>query len=143
MGLIMNRILTISIFLLACTPLSVFAQERNINSIFFSDAEIIEAEKLSNIPDSYNSDTITLKAILFISPDDWSVWIGPHKFTPEFSTDWFKILEVTPDSVAISVNNKIITLSPKQSYKISSDEFNGIPLVPPPAASDFVSPANH
>jgi|GEM_PF-5184319 len=100
-------------------------------SLFFTDEEVILVEgilaKSSGQDINPHSNSITLGAILFYGPGNWTVWLQGEKWTPSTRRSEIKILGVAPDHVRLSVESKDkatrkeIRLSPHQTYVFSQD----------------------
>jgi hypothetical protein len=94
-------------------------------SLFLTPQELYEAEMLARkLPPAPEGD-IHLGAVLYYSPDDWTLWLQGEKWTPETVRGDLRVLEVTEDGVRLMWRDDKrqeheITLKPNQSYQIAT-----------------------
>jgi hypothetical protein len=90
-------------------------------------------------------DKIKLDAVIYYSPDDWTVWMQGKRWTPSSNDPRLHIISTAPDKVRLSITNAVggatkeITLRPHQVYdpatgKIGED--NEQSVTAPPASPD-------
>lgn len=87
-------------------------------SLFFKDQEV--NHKNNNLEHTSNSENLKLRAILFLSDHQWSIWVENFVIHPENMDDIteFQIEKVTESSVTLSKREqegemiKSVTLSP-------------------------------
>ena len=96
-------------------------------SLFFNDEELDVIDKeVRKAPRPLNRDAVTLGAVLYYGPNNWTVWLRGEKWTPETDRPNLRILDVTPDSVRLSLTPhegakpQTIMLRPYQTYNVSS-----------------------
>lgn len=98
------------------------------SSLFFTQEETSAAQRLAQSATPPGQGDIRLGAIIYYDDEDWIVWMQGEKWTPETSHENMKITKVSEDSVSVSwketeaSEERLITLRPHQSYRISTGE---------------------
>jgi hypothetical protein len=130
MRITVSRFLAIA--LLASTvflPLSAHAQtapQASSPSLFFTNDEIGRIETLAAktpaVEPAAEQNTVTLGAIVYAGPNDWTVWLQGKRWTPATNNPHLRITNVQHDKVQLIVapwgsgTARDITLRPFESY---------------------------
>jgi hypothetical protein len=116
-------------FSLLCVAVPASSAAAETISLFFNEKEIAAIEEeLRKPPEPEDEDVLTLGAVLYYGPHDWTVWIRDEKWTPETDRPNLRIVEVTPVNVSLSVvaaegmPPRTIVLRPYQSYRLSTGQ---------------------
>ena len=105
-------------------------------SLFFTPQESREAAALAAKSSPTGQGDITLSAIMYYAPNDWTVWIQGERWTPQTSREDLHILDVRSDQVRLlwrgdgakgAASEKEITLRANQTYQISSGKIIASP----------------
>lgn len=124
----MNRIILINCCLLLVLSLQAQAESMP-RSLFFTTEEQASIDyAVTQQPTAVNpAYVIRLKAIMYIAPDRWTVWLQDKTFRPDTRDERITITNVTPNEATIKVTlpltggTKSVTLQPNQSYDLLSN----------------------
>jgi hypothetical protein len=126
------KIIAVLLLLTAlCAPCPVKA-DNSTPSLFFTNDEMqtIEAavQKSAQQHPSDNGEDVTLGAVLYYGPENWSVWLQGERWTPTTNKPNLHIVDVAADHVRLSVTPlsggtpQEITLRPHQTYSLVSNQ---------------------
>ncbi len=96
-------------------------------SLFFTQKEAREAEKLARQSAPAGQGEIQLGAVIYYAPDDWAFWLQNEKWTPNTLREDLQVLEVTADEVRLvwrgGGGSQEVTLRPYQSFKMPAKKY--------------------
>lgn len=125
--MIRRLVLLLSFSLLAAPAYAASQETAPTASLFFTPDESrqIEAARARTAPRAAH-DWLQIDAILYTSPDAWTVWAQGERWTPATSSPRLQLLAVTPTSVTLNLHPapdappRTLTLKPHQAYQIST-----------------------
>ena len=98
-------------------------------SLFLSPQDVSEADRQAEQSTPAGQGDITLGAIMYYAPHDWTIWLRGERWTPQTSRQDLSVRAVSADEVRLSwrsdgdqatVIEKNITLTTNQTYQIST-----------------------
>ena len=101
-------------------------------SLFFSSAEIAQAQSLAKGIDKPTMPDISLGAVMYVAPNDWVLWLQGQKWTPATVHEDLKVVGVQPDKVHLiwhrpDGGKQDIFLSPHQTFQTNTGKITDSP----------------
>lgn len=115
-----------ALIFLACMPTFPAKAQALPESLFFTQDEIGRIEKLvaqkTPAEAAPEQATVTLGAIVYASPREWTVWLQGEPWTPQTKKPYLRIKSVTHDKVQLIIapwgsgTTRDVTLRPFETY---------------------------